>query len=131
MSFLKGLRGMMSGKPELREEWRVPEFEEDIDEIFKPGTGLHILYKHSYSCSVSIFAKNRVEQAFETGMPEEVYFYFVDVRTNRAVSSYIAQKSGVRHESPQLMVIKDGNVLWHGSHQQVGADPVFQFLTET
>lgn len=130
MSFLNGLRGMMSGNPELSDEWTIPETVEEIDGFFEPDSGMHIIYKHSYSCGTSIFAKTRVEQTFKNDLPENVHFYFVDVRTHRPVSNAIAEKSGIMHESPQLIIINEGKVLWHGSHNQVTSEPISKFLKE-
>lgn len=130
MSFINGLRGMMSGKPELPETWTIPETAEEVDGFFKPDSGLHIIYKHSFTCGTSIFAKTRVEQSFKNDLPENVHFYFVDVSTQRPVSKAIAVKSGIRHESPQLIIIHEGKVLWHGSHNQVTSEPISNLVKE-
>lgn len=117
----------MGGGPELNEEWQLPETTNEVDKLFDPGSGSHVIYKHSYSCSVSIFAKTRVETVLEK-FSAKAAFHFVDVRRNRPVSNYIAEKSGVRHESPQLLIIRDGNVVWHGSHHRVTAEAIGENL---
>ena len=129
MDFIKGLRGLMGAGTELNALWNVPETTEEIDSLFMHGAGISIIYKHSYSCSVSVFAKSRVETILEHASPKAT-FYFVDVRQNRPVSNYIAEKSGIRHESPQLLIIQKGDVVWHGSHHQVTAEAVTGFLNE-
>lgn len=121
---------MMSEKPELPDVWTIPETAEDIDGVFEPDSGLHIIYKHSYTCGTSIFAKTRVEQSFKNDLPENAHFYFVDVSTHRSVSNAIAERSGVRHESPQLIIIHEGKVLWHGSHNQVNSEPISKIVKE-
>lgn len=117
MSFFSGLRGMMSGgKPLISEKWTAPESESDIDSIFSKG--LHVIYKHSFTCGTCMMSKMKVENIIEkTG--GNVQFHFVDVRSNRAISNYIAEKSGVRHESPQVFVVNEGGIVYHASHSTI------------
>lgn len=128
MSFLNGLRGMMGGKPELPVQWNIPETENQIDELFQSNR-IQVIYKHSFSCSISIFAKNRIEADIEN-LSNEADFHFVDVRINRSISNYVAEKSGVHHESPQLLIIRDGKVLWNGSHNRVQTEPIKNTLNK-
>ncbi|MEX0646675.1 MAG: bacillithiol system redox-active protein YtxJ [Balneolaceae bacterium] len=129
MSFLNGLRGMAGGKPELNKQWKIPETTAEVDELFESGSGLDIIYKHSYSCGTCIFAKTRVETILEE-LSGKAVFHFVDVHANRPVSNYIAEKSGIRHESPQLIILYNGGVFWHGSHNDVHPEPIKKALVE-
>lgn len=127
MSFFSGLRGMMSGgKPGLPEHWNIPENESDIDQILK--SGIHVIYKHSFTCATCMFAKMRVEEVIED-FSTKASFHFIDVRQNRALSNLIAQQTGVRHESPQLLVIKEGEVFWHASHGAIQSDKLIECLS--
>ncbi len=73
------------------------------------------IFKHSTSCPVSSLAKARVDKALRQ---EEITFpvYFLDLLRHRNVSNYVAEVFGVRHESPQLLVIDDGEAAYHASH---------------
>ena len=57
----------------------------------------------------------------ETSAPQ---YAMVTVQTHRAVSNAIAQQLGVRHETPQALLIKDGRVVWSASHFRVTAAAV-------
>ena len=77
------------------------------------------IYKHSNRCGVCLIAKENLESGLGDDEPMETYF--VNVVSERTVSNAIAQRFGLRHESPQIMLIKDGKVVYHRSH--FGIDP--------
>ncbi len=110
---------MMGGRPQLSEEWKLPETSEELDELF--GSGTHVIYKHSFNCAVCIFSKTKVEETMESAS-NVAGFSFIDVVKQRALSKEIAAKTGVRHESPQVIVLKDGKVFWHASHSGITKD---------
>lgn len=58
--------------------------------------------------------------AAEDGLTLEL----VDVLSQRPLSQAIEAKFGVRHESPQVLIIEDGQVVWHASHRGVAPDRV-------
>jgi monothiol bacilliredoxin len=89
-----------------------------------------LLFKHSYTCGVSLEALDELvahlndrvdDRAPETVAPQ---YAMVTVQTHRAVSNAIAQRLGVRHETPQALLIKDGRVVWSASHFRVTAAAV-------
>ena len=128
MSFLSGLRGMMgSGKSGLHELWNIPETESEIESILE--TGLHVIYKHSFSCATCIFTKTRVEQVMKE-RSSKAQFHFIDVRQQRALSNRISEITRVRHESPQLLIIADGDVVWHASHGAIEEGEIIKALKE-
>lgn len=77
-----------------------------------------IIFKHSTRCSISTVAKNRLEQSwnFET---EEFETYYIDVIAFREVSNAAANEFGVIHESPQLLLIRDGKCTYDASHLDI------------
>ena len=87
------------------EEWRE-HFESDA---------LIATYKHSTRCGVSSMAWSRLERSWDS----EMRLLFVDLIRDRQLSNYIAEATGVRHESPQLIVSKKGKVLNHTSHMGI------------
>lgn len=74
-----------------------------------------LLFKHSTRCSISAVALSRVERgwAFAEG---EIQAWFLDLIQYRSVSNAVAQRLGVQHQSPQALLIKDGQVVYHASH---------------
>ena len=129
MSFLNGLRGMWNHKPQSREEWIIPESDSELDNYLKPDSGLVIIYKHSFSCGVSIFAKSRLEDSIDE-INKCADCIFIDVKLNRYLSNKIAEKTGVRHESPQLLLLNNGEIFWHGSHGSVQVHPIIESIEE-
>ena len=90
---------------------------EDIDQQSREGPGIAI-YKHSTRCFVSSMARSRLEQHWDE-LPDGMPVYFVDILSHRAVSRAIAQHYQVRHESPQLLLIRHGQCIRHVSHEEV------------
>jgi bacillithiol system protein YtxJ len=70
------------------------------------------IFKHSTRCSPSKVAKNRVEREWQHDFP----IYYLDLLRHRDVSNLIEKYSGVRHESPQLIVFQNGRPIYHASH---------------
>lgn len=80
-----------------------------------------VLFKHSSTCGVSAAAYEQMVDVIDMDAGD---WYLIDVRTHRPVSNAIATRFGVRHESPQVLVLGSGRVRWHGSHFQVTAAAV-------
>jgi bacillithiol system protein YtxJ len=70
------------------------------------------VFKHSTRCPTSSLAKSKVEREWNHNFP----VYYLDVLRYRDVSSLLESLSGVRHESPQLIVFRDGRPVYHASH---------------
>ncbi|MBO2944937.1 bacillithiol system redox-active protein YtxJ [Paenibacillus sp. F411] len=80
-----------------------------------------LLFKHSTRCPISAAAYDQV-LAYLKGEPQEGFEYMmIDVIADRAVSNEAAERLGVRHESPQVIVVQDGQPVWHTSHYQITA----------
>jgi bacillithiol system protein YtxJ len=79
-----------------------------------------VVFKHSQTCPVSWAAQRRVNQ-FAADHPT-VPLYTVIVQKNRELSNQLAASTGVRHESPQVLVFRRGSVTSHTSHEQITVD---------
>ena len=77
-----------------------------------------LLLKHSLTCGTSAYACEEVE-TFLAEPPGSVEACIVHVQTGRAISNAIANRFGIRHESPQLLLICSGQVVWHASHYRI------------
>jgi bacillithiol system protein YtxJ len=88
-----------------------------------------LLFKHSYTCGVSAEALDELVSHLNDG-PSEALYAMVTVQTHRDVSNAVARKLGVRHETPQALLIRDGRVVWSASHFRVTARAVETALAE-
>ncbi len=81
------------------------------------GDPIAVIYKHSPLCGVSAMALREVRSFMEDH--PDIPLYEVDVVRDRALSRALEDRLGVRHESPQALVLRAGEVVWHGSHRAV------------
>ena len=72
-----------------------------------------VIFKHSTRCSISSMAKNRLDKS---APPEKGDFYYLDLIKYRNISNKIVDTFNVYHESPQVLVIKDGECKYDESH---------------
>lgn len=79
-----------------------------------------IIFKHSTRCSISRMALKQFEKEFLL-KEEEVTTYFLDLLSFRDISNEIASRFQVHHQSPQLILIKNGNAVYHVSHNDIDA----------
>lgn len=82
-----------------------------------------VIYKHSPICSISETAIVEFE-AFAENAPEGVDLFSVDVLAARPASLKIEELTGIRHESPQVLILANGAVVWHASHRRIRADEI-------
>ncbi len=75
-----------------------------------------VIFKHSIRCSISSMAKSRLERS---QAPEGIAFYYLDLINNRALSNKVAEEFGVHHESPQVLLLKDGECIYDESHNGI------------
>jgi bacillithiol system protein YtxJ len=78
-----------------------------------------VIFKHSTRCSVSRFALKQFENEFD--LEDKVDAYFLDLLENRDISNAIATRFGVYHQSPQLLLIKEGKSVYDVSHSDIDA----------
>jgi len=79
-----------------------------------------IFFKHSLTCPVSHFAHREVMR-FRQAQPDAPV-YLVPVQQRREVARYLSQRTGVRHESPQILVLRRGEVMAAVSHNEITAE---------
>ena len=87
-----------------------------------------LLFKHSVTCGTSAFAKEEIEAWLDAHPPVGAELYIVDVHRSRVVARAIAERLRVRHESPQVLLIRDGVVTWHASHFNVSTRSLLKAL---
>lgn len=77
-----------------------------------------ILFKHSTTCPTSSRAWREV-QNFIKESSDEVLVGMIKVFESRPVSSQATEELGLKHQSPQVLFVRERQVLWHASHQEV------------
>ncbi|AWM14596.1 bacillithiol system redox-active protein YtxJ [Flavobacterium sediminis] len=77
-----------------------------------------VIFKHSTRCSISRFVWNRFQQDYD--IPDEkAVVYYLDLLAYRSISNEIAEKFGVIHQSPQVIVLKEGKAVYNASHDAI------------
>jgi bacillithiol system protein YtxJ len=82
-----------------------------------------VIFKHSPSCGVSAQASEDIAEMLNTTV-FPLPLYVVSVRAQREVSDAITRRFGIRHESPQVLLVHGNAVLWHASHFRVSAPEI-------
>lgn len=96
-------------------------------DTIKNDENYSVIFKHSTRCSVSMMAKRRFEMDWNL-LPNEINLYFLDLISYRSISAEIAELFQVHHESPQLLVIKNGECVLDTSHGDISAEEVAELV---
>jgi bacillithiol system protein YtxJ len=104
------------------EGWNVLETLEQLDAVFMASnTRPQLLFKHSTRCPVSSHAWSHLKE--NTGLLLPAYdLHFLDLIQFREVSNQIEQRSGVQHQSPQVICIVEGKATYNASHHHIEVD---------
>jgi bacillithiol system protein YtxJ len=89
-----------------------------------------LIFKHSTTCGTSAYAYEELDEWLSTPGATTAAAFIVDVGAHRSVARAVTERLGVRHESPQALLIVDGTVRWHGSHWNVSADRIRQAIDQ-
>jgi bacillithiol system protein YtxJ len=77
-----------------------------------------LFFKHSTRCSISIMALSRLESDWDLS-EDEIIPVYLDLLRYRDISNELADRYNVTHQSPQLILIKNGDALYNTSHNQI------------
>jgi bacillithiol system protein YtxJ len=91
--------------------------------ISKSQNRTQVIFKHSTRCSISSVALSRLQK---TDQPSDMDFYFLDLLAYRSLSNKISEVFQVHHESPQVLVIKDGECVYDESHLSISMDDIIE-----
>ncbi|UGU16170.1 bacillithiol system redox-active protein YtxJ [Sinomicrobium kalidii] len=120
-----GEGGKETSKREL--DWTPLTSEEQLEEIEQESREVPvIIFKHSTRCGISRMAYRNFESDMDA--EKEVRLYYLDLLAYRNISDAIASRFGIAHESPQLLLLKDGKVVYNASHGEIAAQKVLQAL---
>ena len=102
--------------------WIKLQSENQLDEIReKSTTRPQLIFKHSTRCSTSALVKSRLER---TQPPDSIDFYYLDLISFRPVSNKVSDTFMIHHESPQVLLIRDGKCVYDESHMGINMDEI-------
>ncbi len=85
------------------------------------------ILKHSTSCGISRMVLRQFEKEYDLH-EGRIKLYFLDLLNHRDISNKIASKFNVPHQSPQLIIIKDGKAVYDASHSEINAGSLNKFV---
>jgi bacillithiol system protein YtxJ len=92
----------------------------------KSNTKTQLVFKHSTRCGISRMVMNQFVSSYSVDTNADLYY--LDLLSYRDVSNEVGYKFQVRHQSPQLLVIKNGVVVAHASHGAINAMDMAQLI---
>jgi len=95
---------------------------EQLNQLIQQSTNTpQLIFKHSTRCSISIMSKNRIDKS--DPLPN-VDFYYLDLLQFRDLSNKIAEVFSVVHQSPQVLLIKNGECIYEETHNAINMDDI-------
>lgn len=128
MSLFNGMFGKSTVQKSSKLKWNYLESIEDLDAaeaLSKEKTV--VLFKHSTRCSISRFVLKQFENTYDIPT-EKMELYFLDLIEYRPVSNEIASRFEVTHQSPQMIVLKEGKGVYNSSHESIDANDLEKFV---
>jgi bacillithiol system protein YtxJ len=103
----------------MNSHWKVLDHVDLLSDIAKQSQHRpQVLFKHSTRCSISTMAMNRLLR-LDDAFYNNADFYYLDLIAHRDVSASIAEQFHVHHESPQVIVLKQGDATYDASHMEI------------
>lgn len=101
--------------------WLQLQSGSQIEEIIEHSKSVPcLIFKHSTRCSISSLAQNRLDKGWNLD-DKEILPYHLDLIAHRDLSNAVSEQFGVRHESPQVLLIKEGQCVYDASHLGISA----------
>lgn len=112
-------------------DWLSLTTEKQLEEIDKLSYTSEIkgilLFKHSTRCSISSMALSRLERSLKVS--DSLPIYLLDLINYRSVSLHIAERYGIVHQSPQILVIKNGKCIYDASHSGINGHEILNVIS--
>jgi len=115
----------------MNQNWKTLDHEDQlslIDEQSKEGPV--IIFKHSTRCGISARSEHALTDGWKWN-DEDVQLYYLDLLNYRALSNEIAERYHVVHQSPQMILIKDGKAVDSVTHHAVLPDVVQTWISKS
>lgn len=108
--------------------WHILGEMDQLDKILEESNTKPIaIFKHSTRCGISRGVLKIFERNYSLSK-DQMKLYFLDLLANRDISNEIAARFKVNHESPQIIVLKDGKVVHHDSHHSIEAADLEKYV---
>ena len=96
---------------------------DEVAELLQTSKDQPVLFfKHSLTCPISLAAFREYESFLADRSEDGILYTLVEIQNARDVSNEIAAQTEVRHESPQAILLRQGEVAWHASHWKIKSD---------
>lgn len=112
---------------DLEELKSIQELDQALDESRQRPV---LLFKHSLTCPISTRAFNELCSYLNNADPR-ISYKLITVQTARSVSDETAARLRIEHESPQAILIRNGQGLWNASHSEITADSLEKAIKDT
>lgn len=107
-------------------DWTKLESITQVDEILDDRTSeVFLILKHSTRCSISSMAMNRLEGSWNE-KANSIKPFYLDLIAFRDISNYIAEKFDVFHQSPQVLLIKNGECYFEETHMGIRYEEILE-----
>jgi len=131
MGLFNGLFGKKTDEA-IKEEKTIPWILltslDQLDEIEqKSNIKTQVIFKHSTTCGISRMTINMFKNSYDFSA-EEIDLYYLDLHAYREVSNETGYKFQVIHQSPQLLIIKNGIAVAHSSHGAIADIDLRKFV---
>lgn len=102
----------------------------DLEQVWETSEQKPVfLFKQSTTCPISAAAFSQYN-SFLDSTEEDIGTYFVKVRETREISDQIADETNIQHQSPQVFLIKNNEVVWNASHNKITTESLGAALEE-
>eukprot|EP00325_Prymnesiales_sp_UTEX-LB-985_P032478 CAMPEP_0174721072 /NCGR_PEP_ID=MMETSP1094-20130205/35258_1 /TAXON_ID=156173 /ORGANISM="Chrysochromulina brevifilum, Strain UTEX LB 985" /LENGTH=129 /DNA_ID=CAMNT_0015921685 /DNA_START=12 /DNA_END=401 /DNA_ORIENTATION=+ len=129
MGVFNGLFGSKESKePKPEIPWKPLTEVSQLDVIIEDSKVKPVaIFKHSTTCGISRMALRQIESSYDVPA-NQLDIYCLDLKAYRAVSNEIAARFQVMHQSPQMIVIKNGVAVYNDSHGGINVPALHQYL---
>ena len=105
-------------------DWQLLNTAEEIEAIKEKSTEKpQVIFKHSTRCSISSMAKRRLERNWNID-ESKVDIYYLVLIAYRSISNLVSSDFGVTHQSPQILIIKNKETVFHTSHNDISVEVI-------
>ena len=127
MGFLKHIFGSSEPKEEKILPWQALTDLAQLDDIEERSkTKTQVIFKHSIRCGISSMVMNQFVSKYD--LDANLDLYYLDLLSYRAVSDEVGYKFQVMHQSPQLLIIKNGTTVAYASHGAINDIDLNRFV---
>ncbi|MGB1076038.1 MAG: bacillithiol system redox-active protein YtxJ [Flavobacteriales bacterium] len=107
--------------------WNYLTSSEELHKALKASNSdAIVLFKHSTRCPTSSMALRLTESTW--CLPANIQAYFLDLIAHRDISGEIEHVLGVKHESPQMILVRNRKAVHHASHHQIDPTHLLSYL---